>query len=130
MKKLMFSLLMGVIAVMAAMTPNTAVAAEKGPQYQESTISTNNTTVGLPIGETGRFTAQYLILRGVPSGSTQAISYVASGYTGVVSAATTANLIALTNVPPMFWGDYFIVSPNGLTSTNTFKVRAVGTVFD
>ncbi|HMP97229.1 MAG TPA: hypothetical protein PKA51_09935, partial [Kiritimatiellia bacterium] len=105
-------------------------ARDLGPQFAESTIRTNNTIVAIPIGETGRFMPQYLVLRGVPAGSTQAISYVASGHTGVVSAATTASLIALTNIPPMFFGDYFLVVPNGLSSTNTFKARTIGAVFD
>jgi len=129
MKKMLSALMVGAALALAATAPD-AMAVDKGPQYVDSTIRTNSTTVAIPIGETGRFTPTWLALTRVPAGSTQAISYVASGVTGVISAATTATLIAITNVPPMFYGDYFVVAPGGLTSTNTFRVRAIGNVYD
>lgn len=129
MKRMFYALLVGAALALAAPAPE-AMAADKGPQFVDSTIRTNNAVAVIPISDTGRFTAQYLVLRGVPALSTSAVSYVASSYTGVVSAATTATLISLTNIPPMFSGDYFLVTNTGLTGTNTFTARLIGSVFD
>lgn len=109
--------------------PAPAQARDLGPQKAVSTVTTNSASVSIPIGDTGRFTPTHLLISGIPSGSTQAVSYVASGYTGSVSAATTANLIALTNIPPMFYGDGFLVTGSALT-TNSLTVTVIGTVFD
>lgn len=106
-----------------------AQARDLGPQKVVSTVTTNSAVVAIPISETGRFTPTHLLIAGIPAGSTQAVTYVASGYTGTVSAATTANLIALTNIPTMFYGDRFLVSGNALT-TNSLTVTVIGEVFD
>lgn len=127
MKKHFIALIASAVMALAA---STVEARDLGPQAFESTISTNNSKVDLPIGETGRFTPEALIFSGLPA-STQAISYVASGYTGVISAASTASLVWLTNnIPTMFYGDHVRVVPNGLSGTNTFKVKVIGRVFD
>lgn len=129
MKRMFLALLVGAALALAAPAPE-AVANDKGPQFADSTIRTNNAVVQIPIGETGRFTPQYLVLTGLPALGTSVVSYVASGHTGVVSAATTASLLTLTNIPPMFYGDYFLVVNSALTGTNTFGARVIGVVFD
>lgn len=121
-------LLVGAIVALAA-APMNSEAGDLGPQRLDSTISTNNAEVALPIGETGRFTAQYLIFTGLPV-STQEILYVASGYTGTVAAASTDTLVAISNLPTLFFGDKFLVTANGITGTNTATATLIGTVFD
>lgn len=121
-----------IAGLLATMVAALAVyAGDQGPQRDTTTLATNVTTVTIPVGETGRFDPEWMLINGIPSGSTQAVQYVVGGITGTVSAATTSQLIALTNIPTMFFGDSFIVTPSATLTTNdsmTAEVR--GRVYD
>jgi hypothetical protein len=121
-------------ALALALLPLALLAGDKGPQRAEATVTTNSTAVAPPIGDTGRFDAQWIALQ-APAGVTSAVSYVASGHTGTIAAAATTGLISLTNVPTMFYGDYFRVVGNTDTNfttlgSNSISVKVIGKVFD
>lgn len=111
-----------------------AIAADKGPQRTSTTVTTNSVSVLPPIGETGRFTPQWMTLA-APAGVTSTVKWIASGVTGTISATAASGLLSLTNIPTMFHGDYFTVvsstDTNGtLLATNSIAVKLIGTVFD
>lgn len=121
-------------ALALALLPLALLAGDKGPQRATATATTNSTAVYPPIGDTGRFVAQWITLT-APAGVTSAVTYVASGHTGTIAAAAATGLISLTNVPTMFYGDYFSVvsssDTNGtLLGSNSIAVKVIGTVFD
>jgi len=110
----------------------TAVAADRGPQKQATSVTTNHSpaTVALPISDTGRFDPAWLVVSGSFGGTTQAVSYVSGTYTGSVNAAVSATgIIPATNIPTLFPGDKFLMTSTGL-GTNTVTVTAIGRVFD
>ncbi len=118
MKKMIMTIL-----AMAAMTAF-AMAADRAT----SSITTNSTSAAIPLGETGSFAPAWMLVAGIPAGSTQTVQYVASGVTGAV--ATTADAaISLTNLPPMFPDDLFIVTPSvTLTTNDDLRVSVIGEV--
>ncbi|MBU4460299.1 MAG: hypothetical protein KJ579_07010 [Verrucomicrobia bacterium] len=132
--KQLLAVIVGVFLMVAILLPAAALAADKGPQRAAVTVTTNSATVSPPIGDTARFAPQWMTLT-APAGVTSAVTYVASGHTGTVSAAAATGLLVLTNVPTMFYGDYFKVvssaDTNGtLLGSNSISVKVIGTVFD
>lgn len=111
-----------------------ALAGDKGPQRATATVTTNSAAVQPPIGDTGRFTPQWLTLS-APAGVTSTVKWVASGATGTISTTAASGLLSLTNVPTMFFGDHFTVVPSADTNgvalgTNSITVKVIGFVFD
>jgi hypothetical protein len=130
MKKLILVAVMALIAAPIIQAP--AEARDLGPQRESFNVSVSNSVVGIPqISETGRFTPQWMLFRNIPAGCTQAVSYVVGGITSTYAAATTVSILAISNVPTMFYGDKFIVVPSATVATNTpIIVTPIGTVFD
>jgi hypothetical protein len=132
MKKTIITLLVVLAVSVPALV---ASAGDQGPQRSTTTLATNVTEVTIPVSETGRFDPEWMLIKGIPSGSTQSITYVVSGITNTFAATSTDQLIALTNIPTMFFGDAFEVNPwvgstNVLTTNDSMTVEVRGRVFD
>ncbi len=135
MKKLL-TITACVAAIVAMLLP--AFAGEKGPQRKTTAVYTNSTsgTVAIPtLGDTSRFTPQWMLIGNIPADCTQAVYYIcntgtSSAVTGTVSAATTASLLSLTNVPTLFTGDVFRVTTQAALGATCLWVTVIGTVYD
>jgi len=105
-------------------------AGERGPERKTSTIiaaATTNNIVALPIGDTGRFNAQYLVFSGLAASKTQTVSVIANGVSNALCTVISSNILPIANVPWLFSGDYFVVTS---TATNAIDVTVVGEVWD
>lgn len=107
-----------------------ALARDMGPQRVTATLTDGVGTIAPPTGDTGRFYPSHIIFD-CAAGETQTVAYVVSGVTNTYGTKVVAAgdaVLALTNVPPMFSGDYFLVTGSDLTVTNSATL--VGTLFD
>ena len=131
----LFAVIMVIAVLCAILIPTVAAAADRGPQKQTTLVSTNSdpASVAIPIGDTGRFTPEWLVVRGTwlvgTNAVTQTVSYVSASYTGTVRAVTADTSVGLTNIPTMFSGDKFLITTTGL-GANTNSVVIIGRVFD
>ena len=137
MKKLlkvgMFAL-MAVIVAIALWIPQQAEAGDMGPQYYSGSLS-NGAGILMPIATNGwgRFTPAYLVFKAAAA-ETQTVSYACAGGTvtntyGTKVISATDHVLAITNVPPMFKGDHFVITSSTATGITNI-VTAVGTLFE
>lgn len=137
---------LAVIAMLALLlAPAVVHAMDKGPQHVATVVSTNSnpSVINLPVGDIGAFIPQWLLISGPFSittqvgtnaptitALTQTVSFVdaAGAYTGTVATVTAPGMIALTNLPPLFQGDSFLITTTGL-GTNTLTVTPIGRVW-
>ncbi len=107
-----------------------AYAASRGPQRVTATLNGGAGVVVPPTGDTGRFTAQYMVFA-CAAGETQTVKYVTAGVTntyGTKVVAANDAVLALTNMPPLFTGDRVLVSSSATGVTN--QVTLIGELYD
>jgi len=133
MKKSFLSL---IVSVSASLAVCAATAGDRGPQFVRASLPLGAGAITpVPVAGTGRFTPQFITFQ-TAAGETQTVSYAAMVSTNaavtnacatlVVSA--TSHTLAITNIPPLFAGDKFVIVGSNTGTTNACVL--VGTLFD
>jgi len=107
-----------------------APAADRGP-WRESTTTTNTAAnaLTLPMSDTGRLEVQYIVFAPVVT-TTQTVAFVLGTQTntyGTKVVTTSDGIMAITNIPPLFWGDKILSTS---ATTNAVTATVVGRLFD
>jgi len=122
--------LIALVGALSAVIGGNAIASDKGPQrYSATLVNGAGTLTPVSADAIGRFTPQYLVFA-ASNTETQTVSAVVSGVTltvgtKVISAGSA--MLAITNLPTMFPGDYFSIASsttNGITNV----VHVIGTL--
>lgn len=99
---------------------STAFAEDKGPdRVTKADAPAFSPIVIEPAGFNERFVVEY-ILFDAPADQTQTVKHVVGTVTNTVTAfvpSSTVKTVAITNVPPLLYGDKLVIVPSGTTST-------------
>ena len=133
MQRITISQLIAALCILCSFAAVDAMARDLGAQRVSSTSAATNTiTLTPPTGDTGRFTAKYIVFDAA-AGQTQSVVYVSGGVTNTVGSKVIASgdkILAITNVPAMFSGDVLRVTCTGAEAGATNTVYLIGDLVD
>lgn len=120
-----------VCAIISLIMVGATLAVERGPWKATTVVrATADTSVTLPISDSGRLELSYITFKAVAPTVTQTVKIVSGIVTntyGTKIVTATDGFLAITSTPPLFYGDKVLI---GGTKTNAVTVTVIGNLFD